>query len=38
MIAALESEIRIKTASDGYDPTIGIMHEAATARRNSISI
>jgi CRISP-associated protein Cas1 len=25
--AALESEIRIKTISDGYDPTIGIMHE-----------
>ena len=25
--AALESEIRIKAISDGYDPTIGIMHE-----------
>jgi CRISP-associated protein Cas1 len=25
--AALESEIRIKTISEGYDPTIGIMHE-----------
>jgi CRISP-associated protein Cas1 len=25
--AALEREIRIKTISDGYDPTIGIMHE-----------
>jgi CRISP-associated protein Cas1 len=25
--ATLESEIRIKTISDGYDPTIGIMHE-----------
>jgi CRISPR-associated protein Cas1 len=24
--AALESEIRIKAISDGYDPTIGIMH------------
>jgi len=24
---ALESEIRIKAISDGYDPTIGIMHE-----------
>jgi CRISPR associated protein Cas1/ApeA N-terminal domain 1 len=25
--AALESEIRIKAISDGYDPTMGIMHE-----------
>jgi CRISP-associated protein Cas1 len=25
--AALESEIRIKAISEGYDPTIGIMHE-----------
>jgi hypothetical protein len=25
--AALESEIRIKAISDGYDPTLGIMHE-----------
>jgi CRISP-associated protein Cas1 len=25
--ATLESEIRIKTISDGYDPTVGIMHE-----------
>jgi CRISP-associated protein Cas1 len=25
--AALESEIRIKAISDGYEPTIGIMHE-----------
>jgi CRISP-associated protein Cas1 len=25
--AALESEIRIKAISDGYDPTIGVMHE-----------
>jgi CRISPR-associated protein Cas1 len=25
--ARLESEIRIKAISDGYDPTIGIMHE-----------
>jgi CRISP-associated protein Cas1 len=25
--AALESEIRIKAICDGYDPTIGIMHE-----------
>jgi CRISPR-associated protein Cas1 len=25
--AALESEIRIKAVSDGYDPTMGIMHE-----------
>jgi CRISP-associated protein Cas1 len=25
--AALESEIRIKTISGGYDPIIGIMHE-----------
>jgi CRISP-associated protein Cas1 len=27
--AALESEIRIKVISDGYDPTIGIMHEGS---------
>ena len=27
--AALESEIRIKTTSEGYDPTIGIMHESS---------
>jgi CRISPR-associated protein Cas1 len=27
--AVLESEIRIKTISDGYDPTIGIMHEGS---------
>ena len=27
--AALESEIRIKTVSQGYDPTIGIMHEGS---------
>jgi CRISP-associated protein Cas1 len=27
--AALESEIRIKTISEGYDPTIGIMHEGS---------
>ena len=26
---ALESETRIKTISDGYDPTIGIMHEGS---------
>jgi CRISPR/Cas system-associated endonuclease Cas1 len=25
--AALESEIRLKAISEGYDPTIGIMHE-----------
>jgi CRISP-associated protein Cas1 len=25
--ATLESEIRIKTISEGYDPTLGIMHE-----------
>jgi len=25
--AALESEIRIRAISDGYDPTIGVMHE-----------
>jgi CRISP-associated protein Cas1 len=25
--AALESEIRIKAISEGYDPTIGVMHE-----------
>jgi CRISP-associated protein Cas1 len=25
--AALESEIRIKAIADGYDPTLGIMHE-----------
>jgi CRISPR associated protein Cas1 len=27
--AALKSEIRIKAISDGYDPTIGIMHEGS---------
>jgi CRISPR-associated protein Cas1 len=27
--AVLESEIRIKTISEGYDPTIGIMHEGS---------
>jgi CRISP-associated protein Cas1 len=27
--AALESEISIKAVSDGYDPTIGIMHEGS---------
>ena len=29
--AALESEIRIKAISEGYDPTIGIMHEGRDA-------
>jgi CRISP-associated protein Cas1 len=33
--AALESEIRIKAISDGYDPTIG---KAATDRRNPFLI
>jgi CRISP-associated protein Cas1 len=27
--AALESETRIKAISDGYDPTIGVMHEGS---------
>jgi CRISP-associated protein Cas1 len=27
--AVLESEIRIKTISEGYDPTIGIMQEGS---------
>ena len=27
--ATLESEIRIKAISEGYDPTIGIMHEGS---------
>ena len=27
--AVLESELRIKAISDGYDPTIGIMHEGS---------
>ena len=27
--AALESEIRIKIISEGYDPTMGIMHEGS---------
>lgn len=27
--ATLESEIRIRAISDGYDPTIGIMHEGS---------
>jgi CRISP-associated protein Cas1 len=35
--AALESETRIKAISDGYDPTIGIMHEGSD-RRNSFLI
>jgi len=34
--AALESEIRIKAISEGYDPTIGIMHEGSDDRRNFI--
>jgi CRISP-associated protein Cas1 len=29
MYAALESELRIKAISDGYDPTMGIMHEGS---------
>jgi CRISP-associated protein Cas1 len=36
--AALESEIRIQAISEGYDPMIGVMHEAAMDRRNSFSI
>jgi CRISP-associated protein Cas1 len=28
-ITTLESEIRIKAISDGYDPIIGIMHEGS---------
>jgi hypothetical protein len=32
--AALESEIRIKAISDGYDPTIGIMHEGSDGSSN----
>ncbi len=27
--AALESELRIKAIADGYDPTIGVMHEGS---------
>jgi CRISPR-associated protein Cas1 len=27
--ASLESEIRVKAISDGYDPTMGIMHEGS---------
>jgi CRISP-associated protein Cas1 len=27
--AALESEIRIKVIAEGYDPTIGIMHDGS---------
>lgn len=27
--SALEGEIRIKAISEGYDPTIGIMHEGS---------
>ena len=27
--AVLETEIRIKAISEGYDPTIGIMHEGS---------
>jgi CRISP-associated protein Cas1 len=29
MFGALESEIRIKAISDGYDPATGIMHEGS---------
>ena len=29
--ATLESEIRIKAISDGYDPTIGVLHEGSDA-------
>jgi CRISPR/Cas system-associated endonuclease Cas1 len=35
--ATLESEIRIKAVSEGYDPTIGIMHEGSDGCRNSFS-
>jgi hypothetical protein len=35
--AALESEIRIKTISDGYDPKLELCMNA-TARRNSFLI
>ena len=34
--AGLESEIRIKAISDGYDPTIGIMHEGSGGSSNLI--
>ncbi len=34
--AALESEIRIKAIADGYDPTIGIMHEGSDGSSNFI--
>ena len=38
--AALESEIGIKAISEGYNPTIGIMHEGSNkcTIRNSYSI
>jgi CRISP-associated protein Cas1 len=36
--ATLESEIRISAISEGYDPTIGIMHEGRDGCRNSYSI
>jgi CRISP-associated protein Cas1 len=35
--AALESEIRIKAISEGYDPTIGIMHEGRDGSSKFIS-
>ena len=34
---ALESELRIKTITDGYDPTIGIMHEGRDGSSNLCS-
>jgi CRISP-associated protein Cas1 len=36
--AALESEIRIKAISEGYDPTIGITHEGRDGSSKFISI
>jgi CRISPR associated protein Cas1 len=36
--AALESEIRIKAISDGYDPTTGIMHEGSDGSSKFILI
>jgi CRISP-associated protein Cas1 len=33
----LESDVRIKAIAEGYDPTLGVMHEGRTDPRNSCS-
>ena len=34
----LKSEVRIKAIADGYDPTIGVMHQGRDARIIEIRI